>query len=343
MRAFVTGGTGFLGSYLVRAWAARYGTDAVTCLVPVQGTDAELATCRAFGEEGIVCIEGDVCRSPVADDVGGNYDVLFHLAAATNTSWSEEQLAPVNVQGTRNLLATFRGRLRGKRIVFTSTSAAVDRAGRPRGPLTETSPCQPRTAYGCTKLAAERILAEWCTTEGATYTIARLTTLYGRGVRTGLIPVLAAGLQQGKLSARLDWPGRVSLLYIDDAVRLLTFLAASAGAANECFFLSSGEAIRVGDLIAKIGGRLAPDFHPARLPRWMWRLIRQIIWLPGLARVIPWRLLHVLDDGLWCDNAKVRQLYPDPLVTLDEGLARTFAPRVAETAGAQTPLAVVRG
>lgn len=338
MRAFFTGGTGFLGSYLVRSWAARYGTDAVTCLVPAHGTEAELATRRAFEREGIGCVEGDICRNPVADDLGGDYDVVFHLAAATNTSWSEAQLAPVNVQGTRNLLDMFRGRLRGKRILFTSTSAAVDRAGRPHGPLTETSPCHPRTAYGRTKLAAERILTDWCAAEGATYTIARLTTLYGPGVRTGLIPVLADGLRGNKVSARLDWPGRVSLLYIDDAVRLLSFLAASDEAADQVFFLTSGEAIRVGDLVEKIGRHIGGG--PVRPPRWLWALARQAIWLPGLTRCVPWRLLHVLDDGLWCDNAKVRRLYPEPLVTLDDGLTRTFAPPQRQ-AGAPADLASV--
>ena len=142
-------------------------------------------------------------------------------------------------------MAGLRGQLRGKRLLFTSTSAAVDRTSRPRGPLTEESPCRPRTAYGRTKLAAEHMVREWCAREQASYTIVRLTTLYGPGVRTGLIPVLTEGLRQGRLAARLDWPGRVSLLYVEDAVRLLLFLADCPRAANETYFLTSGHAMRV--------------------------------------------------------------------------------------------------
>src|SRR5262249_6378416 len=146
MRALITGGTGFLGSFLVRRWAERFGAGAVVCLVPAEGSPAELATRDEFEREGIACVEGDLRRCPVACDLAGPFDVVFHLAAATDTSWPEERLAPINGQGTANLLETLNGRMRGKRVVFTSTSAAVDRHRRPRGPLTETSPCRPRTA-----------------------------------------------------------------------------------------------------------------------------------------------------------------------------------------------------
>jgi nucleoside-diphosphate-sugar epimerase len=327
MRALVTGGTGFLGSFLVRRWAERYGADAVVCLVPPQGTPAETATREAFEQEGIGCVEGDLRGCPVADDLGGPFDVVFHLAAATDTSWPEERLAPINVQGTQNLLETLGGGLRGKRIVFTSTSAAVDRAWRPRGPLTECSACRPRTAYGRTKLAAEQVLRTWCAARGAEYTIARLTTLYGPGVRTGLIPVLTDGLRAGRLSARLNWPGRVSLLYVEDAVRTLLFLAECNQAANETFFLSSGEALRVGDIARQIGGRLEPAVNPRRLPRWLWWLVRTVAWMPGIKRLVPWRLLHILADGLLCDSSKVRRLCPYEFVKLEEGLERTLHPK----------------
>ena len=326
MFALVTGGTGYLGSFLVRRWAARYGSDAVVCLVPAEGNAAETATREAFVRQGIRCIEGDLRRRPVADDLAGPWDVVFHFAAATDTSWPESRLAPINVEGTANLLASLRGRLSGTRVVLTSTSAAVDRTRRPRGPLTETSPCHPRTPYGRTKLAAERIVQEVCAREGATYTIARLTTLYGPGVRTGLVPVLAEGLREGRFSAAIDWPGRASMLYIEDAVRLLLFLAECPEAADQVFFLTSGEAVRIGDVSRRIVRLLNLPARPVRLPRWCWGLLRWLVWVPGLTRLVPWRLLHVLDDGLWCDNTKVSRLCPFEFVQLEEGLALTFSP-----------------
>jgi nucleoside-diphosphate-sugar epimerase len=216
------------------------------------------------------------------------------------------------------------GQLYGKRVVFTSTSAAVDRSGRPRAPLTESSPCRPRTAYGRSKLAAEGIVRAWCAREQVDYTIVRLTTLYGPGVRSGLIPVLADGLRQGRLAARLHWPGRVSLLFVEDAVRLLLFLTTSPQAANETFFLTSGEAARVGDVARRIAELIDVPVKPLVLPAWCWGLARRLAWMPGLTRLVPWRFLHVLDDGLCCDNAKARRLYTFRLVPLDEGLARTF-------------------
>jgi UDP-glucose 4-epimerase len=325
MRALVTGGTGYLGSVLVRQWLSRHGKESVVCMVPAFGTPAEVATRESLEGEGVLCVEGDLCRFPVANDLAGPWDVIFHFAAATDTSWPESRLAPVNVEGTNNLLKTLSGHLRGTRVLMTSTSAAVDRRKRPGGrPLTESSPCQPRTGYGRTKLAAENIIKESCSKEGATYTIARLTTLYGPKVRTGLVPVLADGLRQGKTVALIDWPGRTSMLFVDDAVDQLLFLAESPAAANETFFLTSGEAIRIGDLAQRIAQEIGGRKKMIRLPRWFWAVVRTVVWLPGVTALVPWRLLHILDDGLWCDNSKMNRLYPRQLVQLPEGLARTF-------------------
>jgi hypothetical protein len=104
----------------------------------------------------------------------------------------------------------------------------------------------------------------------------------------------------------------------------LLFLTECPQAANEIFFLTSGEAIRVGDLARRIGDGIDVPTNMLTLPAWCWRLARQLAWMPGLTRLIPWRLLHVLDDGLWCDNAKVRRLHPAPFVGLEEGLTFTF-------------------
>ena len=324
MRALVTGATGYLGSFLVRRWAEQYGADAVVCVVPPHGSPAEIATQEAFASAGIHCVETDLRRGPILEDLDGPWDVVFHLAAVTDTSLAEAQLAPVNVRGTINLLASLQHRLHGKRVIFTSTSAAVDRSKRPHGPLNEQSPCHPRTAYGRTKLMAEQIVQRWCVQEQADYTIVRLTTLYGPGARTGLIPVLTEKLRHGRLAARLDWPGRVSLVFVEDAVEVLLFLAQCPGAANETLFVTSGQAVRVGEIVQRIAQFIDVPAKPLRLPACCWWLARRLAWMPGLTRLVPWRLLHLLDDGLWCDNAKLRTLYPFDLITLEEGLARTF-------------------
>jgi nucleoside-diphosphate-sugar epimerase len=136
--------------------------------------------------------------------------------------------------------------------------------------------------------------------------------------------VLAENLRHERLATRLDWPGRVSLLFVEDAVRLLLFLAECPGAANETFFLTSGQATRVGEIVRRIRDFIDAPAKPLMVPAWGWWLARRLAWLPGLTRLVPWRLLHLLDDGLWCDNAKVRSLCPFSLVAIEEGLARTF-------------------
>jgi hypothetical protein len=74
----------------------------------------------------------------------------------------------------------------------------------------------------------------------------------------------------------------------------------------------------------EIAQRLDPPGRPKRLPGPLWWAVGRVAWLPGIRRLVPWRLLHILDDGLWCDSGKVRSLCPFDFVQLDEGLNRTF-------------------
>ena len=91
---------------------------------------------------------------------------------------------------------------------------------------------------------------------GVDYTIARLTTLYGPGVRTGLeFRCLKKDSADGKLLSSVDWPGEpaccTSTMRYGSGVP-----CESSPAANGFFFLSSGEGLRIGHIARQIADTL---------------------------------------------------------------------------------------
>lgn len=120
-KAFVTGGTGFVGSHVVRRLLAQ-GT-AVKALV----RDPERASNLAGLD--VERVRGDL-RDRASLEAGlAGCDALFHVAADYRL-WARNphELFDSNVQGTKNILEA--ARKRGvQRVVYTSTVSAVGRPG----------------------------------------------------------------------------------------------------------------------------------------------------------------------------------------------------------------------
>ena len=116
MRAFVTGGTGFIGANLVRlllqeGFAVRVLARPTSCLDNLEGLEVEI-------------VPGD-CGSPELWQQMVGCQVLFHVAAHYSLWQADsEALYRHNVQGTRNVLAAAR-RAGIERTVYTSSVAAI--------------------------------------------------------------------------------------------------------------------------------------------------------------------------------------------------------------------------
>jgi len=280
-----------------------------------------------FRRLGIQIVEGDLDDPHVSREPLGVYDVVFHLAGDVDTAKAEHGLR-VNDLGTERLLEKLGSNLRGCRIVYTSSANVMDRNGPVSVPMDEGSPCVPRTAYGLTKLRGEQSVIERAARDGYSFTVFRLPTVYGSGGRPGgMFDLLAKYAAKGALLARLNWPGRTSIIFVDDVAEVMADLSLRPESANQIYCIASDENLTVSEIARQVG-RLTTPVRPVNLPRWAWAAARWVAWnrtiglvVPPFARTAFWRFSFIVDDGLWFDTSKFRAIYRAPLVQLPDGLS----------------------
>src|SRR5436190_20463132 len=154
MRILITGGARFLGYHLPSLCAERGDTPAVfdvaACNPAEYPPNAEFFTGdvrdRAAVERALA--PGSGARPP---------DVVVHAAAALPL-WRPDDIRSTNVEGTRTVLAAARAAGVG-RVVYISSTAVY---GVPeKHPLEEDDPLVSVGPYGESKIAAERLCAEF--------------------------------------------------------------------------------------------------------------------------------------------------------------------------------------
>lgn len=168
MSILVTGGTGVVGSHLVRE-LVRHGERPVVldALLPKR-FERELGAHVEFES-------GDIRDAQRVLDLCRHYEVstVVHLAALTGSRSLDEPMAQfsVNMVGTMNVLEAARS-AGVRRVLMASTRTVLpdfeetssDQAG--YLPITEEHWCDPRRPYETWKFAAERIGAEYRTRFG---------------------------------------------------------------------------------------------------------------------------------------------------------------------------------
>src|SRR3981081_3983295 len=118
---FVTGGTGLLGSWLVKQLLDA-GSN-VVCLVRDWVPQSELVRSRRI--EQVNTVRGDITDRDLIERALGEYEVevVFHLAAQTIVGIANRNPVSTfstNIEGTWNLLEAFRRSLKGASIVVAS-------------------------------------------------------------------------------------------------------------------------------------------------------------------------------------------------------------------------------
>jgi nucleoside-diphosphate-sugar epimerase len=315
VRVLVTGASGFIGSHVARRFAA--GGDEVYALVRPPSFRLRLP--------GVTVVPGRLDREEALGYLGRlpELDVVCHLAADTRMDAAPEELE-ANVQGTRNLVAKLGEGLRGRRLLFASSIAAVDRKRYPRRPLTVEDPPAPRSAYAVSKLMCEELLEAEAEARGFALTVLRLGTIYGPGQADGGVVTLARAARESGMAARLPWTGRISFGYVEDVAEVYFRLAHAADAVTGTFFVSEGRGWTMAEAAEILREVQGAGKGPLPVPALLLRFANRLLWLPGIRRFAPWSLRAALADTILCDSEPIRRRLDLTWTPLPDGLRRTF-------------------
>jgi nucleoside-diphosphate-sugar epimerase len=309
-RAFVTGGSGFVGGRVIAALRAR-GVD----VVALARSDSSARTVEALGATSA---RGDLEARDALEAGCRGCDVVFHAAAHTDQFDPVDVHMRITTRGTENTLAAARA-AGVKRFVHVSTEAVLA-DGNPIIRADEKRPLPARAlgAYPLTKgLAEQAVLAANSPTFETV--VVRPRFVWGKG-DTNLLPEFIAAVKAGTFGWVSGGRYLTSTVHVDNVVEGL-LLAAERGTPGEIYFLTDGAPIEFRDFITRLLATQGVDAGTRNIPRWLARTVVTLTsWMkkPPLTKTAFALMAHEVTVD---DSKARRELGYTGAKTIDAGLA----------------------
>lgn len=278
MSWLVTGGAGYIGSHVVRAFVSA-GIDVVVL-------DNLSSGHREFVPAGVPFVNASITDDVALRDLFAVHEIdgVVHLAGYKYAG--ESVKFPLvtydqNVTGTAVLLEAMAIAGTG-RIVFSSSAAVY---GTPSvDVVTESTETNPQSPYGETKLIGEWLIRDQAVAAGLAYTSLRYFNVVGSGTDEvadtsphNLFPLIFRALAEGRTPAIFgdDYP-TVDGTCVRDYVHVADVAEAHVSAAKALmdgkalepvYNLGSGAGTSVGEIMAAVKSVTGIDFEPDIKPR----------------------------------------------------------------------------
>ena len=329
-KILVTGASGFIGSFIVE--------EALNRGFEVWAAMRRSSSRQFLTDERIHFIELNLSsEEQLKEQLAGHaFDYVVHAAGVTKCL-DKQDFFRINTEGTKNLVRALMAlQMPLRRFVYISSLSIMGaiREQQPYTEILETDDPQPNTAYGKSKLEAERWLSlqneqlEKRNEKLFPYVILRPTGVYGPRERDYFM--MAKSIKAHSDFAVGYRQQDITFVYVSDVVQAV-FLALENGETGRAYFLSDGEVYQsstFSDLIRKELGN--PWWIRITAPIWVLRVVtffgEYIGHLTGKVTALNNDKYHILRQRNWrCDIEPARhELGYEPQVKLPEGVRRSI-------------------
>jgi nucleoside-diphosphate-sugar epimerase len=325
--AFVTGGSGFVGSALIRRLAGDGWT--------VRALARSDSSAGAVEDAGATAVRGDLNDRAALREGTQGAEYVFHAAAKVEDFGPDEEFERVTVQGTRDVLDAAR-ESGVRRFVHVGTEAAL-MAGKPLVNVDETAQLRPDSPspYPWSKAKAEQAVRD-ANAPGFETVVIRPRFVWGHG-DTVLLPRLTQMVKSGQFA----WIGggrqMTATAHIDNVVEGLVRGAENGRPGGVYFVIDDGAVVFrdfVSDMLRTQGVEPPTRSVPAGVAvplagvlERIWKLLRRP-GQPPLTRFAAW----VSSQECTIDGSRARdELGYRPVKTREQGLEELRAGATAQT------------
>ena len=287
MRVLITGGSGFLGAWIMKRLLAR----GVQCVAFDLRANPRLI--EALAPERAASVQwrsGDIASASDTASALEDCDAVIHLAGILTPACAANPVrgAQINLIGTLNVFEAARA-ARLRRVLYASSAGVF-------GPEDGAAP-MPQTHYGAFKLACEGSARAYWHDHGIASIGFRPLVVYGAGRESGSSagPSLACRAAARGERYTIPFSGSTGLVFADDVAAAYEAALLSEFDGAHAFTLA-GEMTPVGTLIDRIetivpGAQI--DSNGPHLP-----IATVFPHDPALARLLPGLPQTALDHGL---------------------------------------------
>jgi len=286
MKVLVTGAGGFIGSRLSKKMISD-GHD-------VYGIFHD-SPCQI---DGIQVINADL-REDNFDIPDVEFDVVFHLAAATPLVKDKKKQKRINYEGTVNLFEKIK-----KKTNFVIYASGLGVFGNAKEVVNEQSQIQPDTDFVKIRLEAQKFLEDSCKENNIGFSVCYFGDVYGDG--SWFTEMVVKKLKSGMMKVPGKGDYNKCFIHVEDAVGILVSIAKN-NLKNQSYVCADSTSVTFKEFVDYTADKIGTK-HPGGVPMFLAK------------GVLGGDLVKLLTTPMKISNQKVSEIYSFVYPSYREGI-----------------------